>query len=277
MLNSVIANGPAVSVVMEEFLVCTAASVALGMALAWIHAYKNRVSQNFMLTLILLPVIVQTVIMLVNGNLGTGVAVMGAFSLVRFRSAPGNSREIANVFLAMAMGLATGMGYLGVVVFLLLIVGCITIAAVTFSEKNGKVSDKELKITIPENLDYQGIFDDLFEKYAKHAELLRVRTVNMGSLYELQYHVVLRGERLEKEFLDQIRCRNGNLELVCGRIPRQKRRRYRKAESRRPRVESSRQKLWIRRGVQKVPQVLCWHHPELQSRERAPVQRGILL
>ena len=219
MLNSIITNGMAASVALEEFLICTAASVVLGAALAWIHAYKNRVSQNFLLTLILLPVIVQTVIMLVNGNLGTGVAVMGAFSLVRFRSAPGNSREIAGIFLAMAMGLATGTGYLGVAVLLLFVVGCVTITVVTFSERNGKAADKELKITIPENLDYQGIFDDLFEKYTKHVDLMRVRTVNMGSLYELQYHVELRDERSEKEFLDQIRCRNGNLGVVFGRIP----------------------------------------------------------
>ncbi len=166
-----------------------------------------------------LPVIVQVVIMLVNGNLGTGVAVMGAFSLVRFRSAPGTSREISSIFLAMAMGLAVGMGNLGVAAFLLFVVGCVTIIMIEFSSKKGTAAERELKVTIPENLDYQGIFDDLFGTYTRHAQMMRVRTVNMGSLYELLYHIELTDEAKEKEFLDQVRCRNGNLGLVCGRIP----------------------------------------------------------
>lgn len=219
MLNSILLNETVTAVPLEKYLICMAVSILLGAGLAWIHAYKNRASHSFLLTLMLLPVIVQTVIMLVNGNLGTGVAVMGAFSLVRFRSAPGTSREISSIFTAMAVGLAIGMGYLGAAVLLLVVVGCITLVSVGIFEKKANVSEKELKITIPENLDYQGIFDDLFAQYTNHAELIRVRTVNMGSLYELQYQVELRDERSEKEFLDQIRCRNGNLGLVCGRIP----------------------------------------------------------
>ncbi len=218
MLNSVLSNASSASVTLQEFFICAAGSLALGAALAWVHSWKNHASRNFTLTLALLPVIVQTVIMLVNGNLGTGVAVMGAFSLVRFRSAPGNSREIGSIFLAMAVGLAAGMGYLGVAASLLVIVGCVTAVMVNlpYDRQN---TEKELKVTIPENLDYSGIFDDLFRKYTNHAKLLRVRTVNMGSLYELQYHIGLKDERAEKEFLDQVRCRNGNLSLVCGRIP----------------------------------------------------------
>lgn len=218
MLNSVLSNASATSVTMLEFFICAAGALLLGAALAWIHSWKNQVTRNFTLTLALLPVIVQTVIMLVNGNLGTGVAVMGAFSLVRFRSAPGNSREISSIFLAMAIGLAAGMGYLVVAAVLLLIVGCVT--AVMVSMPAGRrTAAKELKVTIPEHLDYSGIFDDLFKRYTNRAELLRVRTVNMGSLYELQYQIDLKDERTEKEFLDQVRCRNGNLSLVCGRIP----------------------------------------------------------
>lgn len=218
MLNSILSNASAASVALEEFFICSAMSLILGSGLAWIHNWKNRVTRNFTLTLALLPVMVQTVIMLVNGNLGTGVAVMGAFGLVRFRSAPGNSREISSIFLAMAMGLATGMGYLGVAALLLVIVGCVTVIMVSIPE-SGQAARKELKVTIPEQLDYSGIFDDLFQKYTDRAELLRVRTVNMGSLYELLYHIDLKDERSEKEFLDQVRCRNGNLSLVCGRIP----------------------------------------------------------
>lgn len=217
MLNSILQSSAAPDVTMAEFLICTVASLLLGAGIAWVHSYRNQVSRNFILTMALLPVTVQMVIMLVNGNLGTGVAVMGAFSLIRFRSAPGNSREIGSVFLAMVTGLATGMGYLGVAVFLLLIVGCGTVLMTGIP--GNQFPEKELKVTIPENLDYQGIFDDLFAKYTSQAELLRVRTVNMGSLYELQYHILLKNEKQEKELLDQIRCRNGNLGLVCGRIP----------------------------------------------------------
>lgn len=219
MLNSILQSSAAPDVALEEFLICTAASLLLGFGIAWIHSYRNQVSRNFVLTMALLPVTIQTVIMLVNGNLGTGVAVMGAFSLVRFRSLPGNSREIGSVFLAMVTGLAAGMGYLGVAAFLLLIVGCGTVLMVNIPESKTQFQKKELKVTIPENLDYQGIFDDLFATYTSHADLLRVRTVNMGSLYELQYHVCLKNEKQEKELLDQIRCRNGNLGLVCGRVP----------------------------------------------------------
>lgn len=218
MLNSILTNGTASNVSMEEFLVCLAASLILGVFLAWIHAYKNRVSQNFLITLVSLPAVVQMVIMLVNGNLGTGVAVMGAFSLVRFRSAPGNAREISSIFAAMAAGLAIGMGYIGPAVMMTVVMGFVTIVVLQIPDRK-TMGKRELKVTIPENLDYSGIFDDLFQRYTDGAELLRVRTVNMGSLYELQYHVTMKDVRAEKEFLDQIRCRNGNLGLVCGRIP----------------------------------------------------------
>lgn len=219
MLSSILTSATTPSVALEEFLICSAASLMLGIALAWVHTYKNQVTRNFILTLVLLPVIVQTVIMLVNGNLGTGVAVMGAFSLIRFRSMPGNSREIVSVFLAMAIGLAAGMGYLAVASILLVTVGVITIIITHIPILDGRYQERELKITIPENLDYQGVFDDLFGNYTSKAELMRVRTVNMGSLYELQYHIYLKHENKEKEFLDQVRCRNGNLSLICGRIP----------------------------------------------------------
>lgn len=170
------------------------------------------------MTLAILPAVVQAVIMLVNGNLGTGVAVMGAFGLVRFRSAPGNAREIGSVFLAMAIGLATGMGYLGIAVLLLLIIGAAILILTELPFGSQSFSQKELKVTIPENLDYAGIFDDLFEKYTKSAELMKVRTTNMGSLYELCYRIELKKEEEEKAMLDDIRCRNGNLTIVCGRI-----------------------------------------------------------
>jgi len=203
----------------QNILLCTAASLLLGICTALFYMYRNTYSKSFVMTLALLPLMVQSVIMLVNGNLGTGVAVLGAFSLVRFRSVPGSAREIGSIFAAMAIGLATGMGYLAFAVLFTALTGIMTVllSATKFGEQRS--AEKELKITIPENLDYEGIFDDLFGKYTKKAELLRVRTTNMGSLYELYYHVTLKGTSIDKQFLDELRCRNGNLTIVCGRVP----------------------------------------------------------
>ncbi|MBO5372288.1 MAG: DUF4956 domain-containing protein [Lachnospiraceae bacterium] len=218
MLNSILTTEETVLTI-ESFLICTGAMLLFGLVLAGIHMYRNQYSKNFILTLTLLPVIVQTIIMLVNGNLGTGVAVMGAFSLVRFRSAPGNAREIGSLFFGMALGLAGGMGYIGIGALLLVLVGTATIILVTIPFGVPKSIYKSLKITIPENLDYYGIFDDIFETYTKKATLLSVKTVNMGSLYELRYEIELKNEESEKAFIDELRVRNGNLTIVCGRIP----------------------------------------------------------
>ena len=178
---------------------------------------KSRFTKSFVVTLALLPAIVQAVIMLVNGNLGTGVAVMGAFSLIRFRSVPGSAREIGSIFLAMAVGLATGMGYLGIALLLTaVLLGALLLYTYTrFGESRRDV--KELKVTIPESLDYTGAFDDLFATYTTQYELIRVKTTNMGSMYQLLYQIELRDRGQEKELLDAIRCRNGNLDILCGR------------------------------------------------------------
>ncbi|MGC4020005.1 MAG: DUF4956 domain-containing protein [Muricomes sp.] len=217
MLNSILVSAEATGMSMEVFLSCTAVSLVLGILISLLHCYRNRSSKNFLLTLAILPVVVQVVITIVNGNLGTGVAVMGAFSLIRFRSVPGNAREIGNIFLAMVIGLADGMGYIGIAGLLFVIVAVLQILLLVIPVNIENSCEKILKITIPENLDYQGIFDDLFQKYTVKAQLYRVRTVNMGSLYELQYSVTLRNESIEKAFLDDIRCRNGNLGISCGR------------------------------------------------------------
>lgn len=218
MLNSVLTETASTTITMPQLLLCTFVSLLLGLILALIHTYKNTYTKNFVLTLALLPAVVQAVIMIVNGNLGTGVAVMGAFGLVRFRSVPGNAREICSVFLAMAVGLAAGMGYLGIAAVLLLIVGAATILLVSLPIGQEAFKRKELKVTIPENLDYAGIFDDIFKEYTEKSDLIRVKTVNMGSLYELCYHIQLKSEETEKTMLDAIRCRNGNLTIICGRI-----------------------------------------------------------
>ena len=219
MLNTFFSSIITSTVSWQAILLCTLSSVILGALSAGIYCYRNTYTKSFVVTLSLLPVIVQTVIMLVNGNLGAGVAVMGAFSLVRFRSVPGSAREITSLFLAMALGLATGMGYIGIAIVTGAVM-CILLtayAALSFGRKPEE--EKELKITIPENLDYTGLFDDLFGEYTRSAELISVRTTGMGSLYNLHYHVRLVSPEIEKQFLDAIRCRNGNLDIVCGKVP----------------------------------------------------------
>ena len=213
MLDSIIQT----QITAQVFALCTAASLALGLGTALLCMYKSRYTQSFIITLAMLPAVVQVVIMLVNGNIGTGVAVAGTFSLVRFRSAPGTAREIGMIFLAMAIGLATGMGYVALAVFFFLIMALFVLVLTSLHFGGGDEHERELKITIPETLDYDGLFDDLFEKYTRSARLERVKTTNMGTLYELHYRVVLKTERIPKEFLDELRCRNGNLNIVCGK------------------------------------------------------------
>lgn len=198
-------------------LLCSLASLVLGIGIAATYMYKNSYSKGFVVTLILLPVIVQAVIMLVNGNLGTGVAVMGAFSLIRFRSVPGNARDICSIFFAMALGIATGMGYLFFAAIFYIIIGAATLVLNGTGFGQGRQDERSLRITIPENLDYDGLFDDLFDQYADSAQLDRIKTTNMGSLYELSYTVRLKSALIPKEFMDALRCRNGNLNIVFSR------------------------------------------------------------
>ena len=159
----------------------------------------------------------QIIIMMINGNISAGVAVVGAFGLIRFRSAPGSAREIGQVFLATAIGLATGMGYGAIAAVFFVIIAAFSLLLTATGFGAGAADERELKITIPENLDYDGLFDDLFRKYTRSAELERVKTTNMGTLYELCYKVVLRDARATKAFLDDLRTRNGNLNIVCGK------------------------------------------------------------
>ena len=200
------------------FLICTAVSLVLGVLTALVYKHKNRCSQSFAVTLAILPAIVQVVIMLVNGNIGAGVAVAGAFSLVRFRSAPGTAKEIGAIFLAMAIGLATGMGYVTLAVLFFAIIGVFMIVLNLIKFGDGDENERTLKITIPENLDYDGIFDDLFTLYTKKATLEKVKTSNMGTLYELEYSIILKSNEIPKQFIDEIRCRNGNLNITCSKV-----------------------------------------------------------
>ena len=179
--------------------------------------FKSKYTSGFVITLALLPAIVQTVIMLVNGQIGTGIAVMGAFSLVRFRSVPGTAREIVSIFLAMAVGLAMGMGNVVVALIFTFIMIAANFVLTFFGFGQKRNMPKTLRIVIPENLDYTDIFDDIFAKYTKSFELESVKTTNMGSLYRLTYQITLKSDMSEKEMIDEIRCRNGNLEVFCGK------------------------------------------------------------
>ena len=201
----------------SSYLINTGASLVLGMAGALIYMHRNTYNKGFVITLALLPAMVQMVIMMVNGNLGTGVAVMGAFSLVRFRSVAGSAKEISSIFLAMAVGLATGMGYLAVAAVFTAVMGLVTILLNLTKFGEQKQTVRRLQVTIPEGLDYTDVFDDLFSRYLHRWELLKVKTTNMGSLFKLEYQVVLKDCCQEKAMIDDLRCRNGNLEIVCGR------------------------------------------------------------
>lgn len=192
---------------------CTAASLLLGLVCAGCYAYKSHANKNFLVTLTLLPLTVQMVILLVNGNLGTGVAVAGAFSLVRFRSVPGGAREISAIFTAMAVGLATGTGYLGAAVLFVLVAGVVNLVLTACPLWEANALDRELRLTVPETLEYETAFDDLLQEYTARAELLAVKTSGMGSMFELRYRVRLRGNISQKAFLDDLRCRNGNLPI----------------------------------------------------------------
>lgn len=202
-----------------SFFLCTGTSLLLGALIALVHCFRNRATPGFLVALALIPVISQTVIHMVNGSIGAGIAVAGAFSLIRFRSIPGTAREICSIFLAMTVGICTGMGYVGIAVLVCLIVLLVSMLYALLWEGTGR-GEKTLKITIPENLDYEGVFEDLFGEYTAKHELIQVKTVHMGSLFQLEYRILLRRTASEKQFLDALRCRNGNLEIICSRVER---------------------------------------------------------
>lgn len=198
----------------SDFFICIGCSLALGLLLAFAYMYRTRYTKSFVVTLALLPAVVCVVIMMVNGNVGTGVAVAGAFSLVRFRSVPGTAKEIGIIFLAMGSGLIVGMGYLGFA-FVFTAVLCAATMLYSLLNLGGKGGGlcRTLSITIPEDLDYTGVFDGILSEYVSAYELIKVKTTNMGSLFKLKYDITLRSAGNEKELIDKLRCRNGNLEI----------------------------------------------------------------
>lgn len=209
MFNSILST----NLTLINFVICVLTSLMLGVLIAIIHKTTSKSNQNFITTLAILPTIVSAVILMVNGNLGTSVAVLGAFSLVRFRSIPGNSKEILFVFFAMTIGLAVGTGYIAFAVLLTIIISLIILLLNFIGFGAKKENEKVLKIVIPEELDYTNVFDDIFKENLKTYKLERSKTTNMGSMFELKYLVTLKENINEKEFIDKIRVRNGNLKI----------------------------------------------------------------
>ena len=196
-----------------DFLLCILASIVAGVVIAIAYTYKSRYTKSFLMTICILPAVVCAVIMMVNGNIGTGVAVAGAFSLVRFRSAPGSAKEICTIFIAMGAGLISGMGYLAYSILFAVLLAAITVAFKSIKIGRVKENTKALFITVPEDLNYDEAFEEILSRYAKSYELVSVKTSNLGSLFKLKYLVDFKGGVSEKALIDELRCRNGNLEI----------------------------------------------------------------
>lgn len=215
MFESLYATTGTTSIELAPLMVSVVVSLALGFVLALAYCFRSRHTKSFVMTLAILPAIVCVVIAMVNGNVGAGVAVAGAFSLVRFRSAPGSARDIAFIFLAMCVGLVAGMGYM-VCAAVVTAVMCVVVLAYQAISVGplGESADRSIRITVPEDLDFSDLFDDVLGKYTTYHELVTVKTTNMGSLYRLVYNVGMRDLSLQRDLIDDLRCRNGNLEIA---------------------------------------------------------------
>lgn len=201
-----------------DFFICVIASIILGLVIAGCYMFRNDYSRNLIISVSIMPTIVAVLIMLVSGNLGAAVAVGGVFALTRFRSAQGTSKEITHIFLAMATGLTIGLGFVYIAVLLVVIIEgmCIIFTLTRFGEANSK--RRTLKVTIPEELDYNELFDDLFAKYTIRSNLIKVKLKNLGTLFQLTYDIVLKDVKDEKKFIDELRVRNANLDILCSKV-----------------------------------------------------------
>ena len=216
-LSALISSTGDTSLTTAEALIYAVLSGVLGLIISLTYIKTGKTSKNFARTLIILPILLCIVMLAVNGNFGTSLAVVGAFSLVRFRSLQGSSRDIGFIFFAMAIGIVCAIGELSLAVLITALICCIHFILSYTKYAASSADEKDLRVTIPENLDYSNIFDDLFERYTSEHKQLAVKTTNMGSMYEINYRVKLLDEKLEKSFLDEIRMRNGNLTVICGR------------------------------------------------------------
>lgn len=212
MLNNLF-NSAVENLDLVSLIIVIVSSIICGLIISLTHKYTDRYTKGYLETITLLPLIVSIIIILVNGNLGTGIAIAGAFSLVRFRSMPGNAKEILLVFFSMAVGITLGSGYV-FLAFLLTIVGSLILLILEKTSLfNVNKKEKVLNIVIPENMDYTEVFNDIFKKYLDKNELERVKLIDMGSMFELKYFITLKDNKKEKEFIDEIRVRNGNLKV----------------------------------------------------------------
>ena len=204
---------------LDTMLLSVIAALILGLIISFIYIYSDKekkYSTSFAISLVILPAVVAVVIMLVGSNIARAFSMGGAFALVRFRSIPGDSKDISTVFYAMAVGLAAGLGFVGYAAIITLIIGAVYFVLVRAGYGKRRNGYKTLKIMVPENMSFSGAFDDLFEKYADDVKLIKVRTTNMGSLFELTYDISVKKDTDEKEFIDELRCRNGNLNILLG-------------------------------------------------------------
>lgn len=209
MLDSIFNNGLSI----ESVLISLVVAIILGIVIALTHKSTSKYNKNFLVTISVLPLLVSSVILMVNGSLGAGIATAGAFSLVRFRSIPGSSKEILTVFFAMTVGLSLGMGFVGFA-SIITVVASLIITILSKVKLFDNDNEKILKVVIPENLDYTNVFDEEFKKYTDKVELEQAKTTNMGSLFELSYKIKLKNNVNEKEFMDDIRVKNGNLKVM---------------------------------------------------------------
>lgn len=200
----------------SEFFIMAAAALVTGFLYSWLMSFRIRSTKRFFIVVTLIPFIVAAVITFVNGNIGAGVAIGGAFSLIRFRSAQGSADEIAAILIAMGSGIAFGMGYIAYGVLILI---CLSVLFFLFSmlpifEHKGLAKDKLLRITIPESLEYHDVFDDTFAHYLKNYESVGVKTTGMGSMFRLSFRIEMKDSSEEKAFIDELRTKNGNLEIA---------------------------------------------------------------
>lgn len=210
MFSSILTNGLTV----QNYLICTACAFLCGVIAALAVSFRARISKSFLISIIILPAIVETVIIMVNGSVGTGIAVAGAFSLVRFRSIPGKAKEIAALFLSMTAGLSCAIGFVSIALLFTVLASLVIVIVTLIPIATEREMD--LRITVPESLNYTDAFDDIFQAYTKRYRLAQVRTTNMGSLYRLDYKITLKDSKQSREMIDELRCRNGNLEIrIC--------------------------------------------------------------
>ena len=212
MLGSILGS----ELTLQTLLICSGVSIILGLVVAFIHKLTSKYNKNFLITLTIIPLMVEAIMIMVNGSLGTGIAVAGAFSLIRFRSMPGTAREILSILISMTLGLVLGMGYIGFAI-IITILSCLFILIFSNISLFDNNKEKILKITIPEDLDYTEVFDKEFDNYLDKYEITQVKTTNMGSLFELTYLVNVKKNINEKEFIDKLRIKNGNLKIVLSK------------------------------------------------------------